>query len=352
VAVQKVRQGDPLRIRAADWNTLADLANARRASELAGGAGKTGKYQFGPTIVHVKNASGYDVGRLGVLGIHSAPAIAPDNTGGDADDVFTATPILTGTTPHQDYDRGRFAIAIEPIANGSVGRACISGLCPAMIDYRKANHHCADITHANSGYLTSCEQSPAQIIWVSADPGGGEPVLGLIRLGADQSSRVYWAKLTADWQANATWVAGNPCDSSGGNVDTDTTLTLHIEGWGAPVTPDYASLHKDAIVPYVPWKPGHGILIQPTLGGAFDLAPELSYPDSQLTPKTDGWDRTGQDGLWGVKLWVYTRIFSHVNGDGDTELYAFRRQLQFDHVGHLRYVSEEEGGSILTVPGS
>ena len=115
-------------------------------------------------IVKIKNASGVDLSAFSILQINS-PLFTP----GDNPTEFRYHLALKGTSP--DYSKpGLFAVLQEPIANGNIGKAVVSGITPAYIWISDVTHQFADVhpEPANQGQLyhaASCSNGSARILW-------------------------------------------------------------------------------------------------------------------------------------------------------------------------------------------
>ena len=98
--VRHVRPGERLKVKASDWNSFADAANAHMARQFSGGArGSSAPAAAG--MVLVKNASGAARDRFDVLGI-SGVLIDPD----DSEAGFLERVALSGATPDEDLHLG------------------------------------------------------------------------------------------------------------------------------------------------------------------------------------------------------------------------------------------------------
>ena len=118
------------------------LNTAQAVSKVLGpqALGKDVKGGF-PSLgsVIVKNSSGSDVDRFGVLAAGGV-FIEPD----DGLEEFQSARIFDGVVPTTDY-LGRILIALEPIASGAYGRCAISGLVPVQVYIEDEDHWAADV---------------------------------------------------------------------------------------------------------------------------------------------------------------------------------------------------------------
>ena len=158
--LQKVQPGAPLRIPADAYNAFVDAAEANRQRR----ATKTGTpsqmfRQAG--IVLIKNESGEDVERGGILGIDG-----PIITRVTDEDGFKAGQLaLRGITPAVEH-AGQFAVTLEPIANGYMGKACVSGACMVQVAMTDETHRYAMPEADDIAKLKSTRSGPAKLIYI------------------------------------------------------------------------------------------------------------------------------------------------------------------------------------------
>jgi len=123
--------------------------------------------------------------------------------------------VLKRTTPSRPSDIGWFVITLEPIGAGKIGRACVSGVCPALVKYEEDFHYFADITDGDSGKLTSGERGAAELLWVSGSAGAHAVQLdGLSRAGYASVSRRAWLMVLSSPLSRANSWARNPSSAS------------------------------------------------------------------------------------------------------------------------------------------
>ena len=172
--LKRVQTGQKIKIPASTWNTVLDATEdyLRRQGDMGAGAGQN--QPSSSTIVLIKNASGADVDRMNVLGI-SAPAILPT----DNMDQFVHRLALVGVTPTEAGYKGKFAVTVEPIANGEIGMACVSGVCPANLAITSDADKFADVNDGAVGSLKTGDSGAAFILWKATGSG---TVLGIVRL--------------------------------------------------------------------------------------------------------------------------------------------------------------------------
>ena len=200
-----VTAGDKFRFGARTYNELNGLIEKDRQSGLSMQAkGARGNNDF----VLVKNISGSDVGRFGVLGIAGIlfdPATALP--------AFTARTVFTGETPAESHQTGRFLICAEPIQNGAIGRAWADGIVTVRIDVQDASHNYATVKPDDATQLISADQGLCYILYKEAGVG---QKWGVVRYGSTGNS-LRWAFCSEDAGF------GNTLDCF---LDTDGTGTL------------------------------------------------------------------------------------------------------------------------------
>ena len=184
----KVRSGDPLKIPAGTFNTFVD--SARDYLQRQQGTGGRPTQAFRQTgIVPVKNGSGTDRGRFGVLGI-DGPIFTPT----ESLETFTNTVALKGITPSTASHAGKFVILLEPVADGEIGMGCVAGVCPAVVNVTDASHEYADIIDGAT-ILTSCRSGAAKILWRESGTG---LKWAIVRIGVSLPGALFPALVTVD----------------------------------------------------------------------------------------------------------------------------------------------------------
>ncbi len=172
--LKKVKSGDPLRISAQTFNTFIDMVKDYHGRKIQGG--QFAQREFSQSgIVLVKNSSGADCDRFGVLGING-PLFSPTVNL----ESFKNKVVLTGSTPYESNHSGNFVILQEPIRAGAIGSAWIAGVCPVQIDMINTSHKFADIADGDSTTLQCGFSGTARIVW--ADYGTGIQ-WGIVHIG-------------------------------------------------------------------------------------------------------------------------------------------------------------------------
>lgn len=172
---KKVQSGDPLVIPASAYNAFVDAAEAHRRSRRVLRQPPTDDRRPAEVVL-VRNSSGSDVGRFGILGIDGV-VIGPDINEAE----FASHWALDGDTPTASDHRGRFVVTLEPIATGKIGRATVRGVVPVNLSLTNDTDRFADVKDSDATQLQSCAWGSAEILWVDS---AGTSGLGLVRLGS------------------------------------------------------------------------------------------------------------------------------------------------------------------------
>ena len=137
--MNKVKVGNSLKIPAATWNTLLDVAQERQVRSQ-NQTGEAQPHGLPAGIVLVKNSSGTDRARFDILGI-DGPIFTPT----DGEQAFTDRVTLSGILPTKDNHLGRFIILAQPVKAGMVARAWAFGVCPVKVKVGDDAHRFADV---------------------------------------------------------------------------------------------------------------------------------------------------------------------------------------------------------------
>ena len=165
--IRKVRPGEPLRIPAGAYNAFVDAERKSRGVARVAGAGVPTSHTKSHLIL-VRNASGSDVDRYGVIGI-DGPIFPPSPASSVA---FERQVSLSCSTPDVASHVGAFVITTEPIADGKVGLACASGVCIAQVDYPVGRERrFADIADGVTTHLKAAHRGAASILWKELGTG-------------------------------------------------------------------------------------------------------------------------------------------------------------------------------------
>lgn len=158
------------------WNRLCDAADIVLGDRYKVSAPAAGVNQYAANIVFIKNDSGADVGRFGVLAISG---VETDPTASaQAAAQFAERPVLTGATPTTASYSEQFCVTIEPIADGTVGRAAVSGVFACKVNVTDADHKYADVKNLDATQLASTSCGVCQLLWKESGIGENKWALG------------------------------------------------------------------------------------------------------------------------------------------------------------------------------
>lgn len=174
-----VTAGQPIIISAPTWNAHQDAAKAFRQGRLGNVGQRAAQGNQWGNLVEVRNDTGSDVDRFGVLGIDDV-AIDPSTNL----DEFQARIYLIGVTPSLSSHKGKFVVCRDAIPDGETGKAWISGVCPAYVNINDADDTSCDV---KDGDATQLDSSPgtgsAQILWKESGTGSKWAIIRFIDMG-------------------------------------------------------------------------------------------------------------------------------------------------------------------------
>ena len=225
--LKKVHPGDKLRIPAATFNTLIDvardhLANRQNATRQPG-------IVLPPpgVILTIRNDSGSDRDRFEVLGLDEPVCPPEDNT---AD--MSRGPVMSCIYPVDPDHLGAFVVLLEPIADGAVGRAMVQGAVYVQVDMDDMTAERADITDGECGYLTATAGGSARILWHEGDEPGTLWCVVLLASGAGGSTDDSSGSFTAHYSMSqyfTEWPEETPAFwSLGGSLNSFIQIALDV----------------------------------------------------------------------------------------------------------------------------
>lgn len=166
MTLEHVQPGQPLKIPAQTWNAVIDVARAHQQRGPRTG-GEPLLTPADANLVLVKNASGADRARFDVLGI-DAPIILPGGAGGNPEGFAERVALSCIAATEADH-ADRFVMLIEPLKSGAIGRARITGVCPAKIQIDDEAHTTAGVKDA--GTVLTSGKPGVTLLWKEAGTG-------------------------------------------------------------------------------------------------------------------------------------------------------------------------------------
>lgn len=236
-SLKKVKAGDRLRIPANAYNAFVDAAQAHRGRQHETGRDSVPQpYQAG--VVSIRNDSGADRERFDILSI-SGTLITPTEN----DDAFKGRPFLTGALPADAY-KGRFAVLLDAIPTGEIGRACVSGVCVVQVEMGNEDHAFAEAKIGDATMLQSAVGGAAKLLWI--EPVGERTIgniawtviqIGLSSIIVNRRAIVEpvgpgGQSQDPDFTDQRYWVRFAEC------TNTDPDAALALAAYGAPPSPE------------------------------------------------------------------------------------------------------------------
>ncbi|TWU39316.1 hypothetical protein [Novipirellula artificiosorum] len=190
MTARRVNPGDPLKIKAAEYNRLLRAADAVAQSRFDGAAPRQDRLHLNASVLRVYNDSDVTIPIGGNVAMES---VIPDP---DTDVVKAARDTtLRVVVPNGESYRGKIAVAVEPIAPGRIGRVVVDGVAVAQVNVIESWHNMADLSGSVSD-LRSAPDGTAQILW-RRDPEQTGPQWAVVRIGNVHPSK-YLAKVPSD----------------------------------------------------------------------------------------------------------------------------------------------------------
>ena len=177
------------------YDAMIDAALAHRAQRTGRGQSAVRQALRSDTIL-VRNDSGGDVARFGILGINGPIIDRVDN-----DRAFFERVAVQGVTPTADH-AGRFAVLQEPVANGAMGRALVDGVCLVKVEMVDEDHVYAEAAEGITAGLRSTVSGSTTLLWVEpleqrASPDVAWCIARIGNVGAGGGALAFCALLTA-----------------------------------------------------------------------------------------------------------------------------------------------------------
>lgn len=166
----RANPGDPLEIPASLHNATIEAVEAYlRAKGFAGGTGAAQRPR--QALVWCKNATGGDLAAGAVLGL-DGPLVDDDPV--DAEDAFLFNElILAGIEPADPTHLGKFAVLVDPILDGQIGRAIVQGVVRVQVEITTTDEEkWCDVDDGETGNLLAADGGSARILWREGDGPG------------------------------------------------------------------------------------------------------------------------------------------------------------------------------------
>ena len=248
--MEKVRAGEDVVIRASTWNAFVDAANyVKEARQNRSAKGVSAGLDVG--IVRIKNAESAAYDRFSALVITGVCITVETN-----EEEFTSCPpVFEGLKMTADREGKPYAVLLEPIAAGEIGRAMVLGVTPAKVVINSTDEdYAVPKADSSTGALESSATGTARILWRAGGSGEQWCVLQLGGAGAGQ----------ADDKALM-------CKVNGGSATAGYNVTVYPNGRSDEGTTESALLFLpdvalDADIPSGTWIIGHRSAMSSTGG--------------------------------------------------------------------------------------
>lgn len=226
---RQVRPGESLEIPSQVWNSMVDLVRPHGSLSTSASTEGSGREAI---IIRVRNDSGADVPRCGVLGL-DGPVFTPD----DSEESFLSRATFKATTPDIDLHRRRYCVLLDPAKSGQFARAFLAGVCQVRVNLIDPTHEFANVEDNSRARLKSSRYGHAQILWTEADGAyyaydTGE-MWALVRLGVSMSCVAVGVATTdvSPRSGYGSWGSGSVLlyrrTTAGGVESTGETITAY-----------------------------------------------------------------------------------------------------------------------------
>lgn len=182
-----VSPGEPMRRDAATENAMRDAARAYQQSGQRLGS-ETLRGEVNSGVVLVRNDSGDDVPRFGILGIDS-PIVTPTDSMAE----FKSRVMLSGVVPI-DSHAVRFGVTLEPLKDKQISRnVVVSGVVQCQINVTNAAHTLAKANSPDVDKLVSDATTGVPILWKQTGTGTKWAIIRIDAIGGSGGSPVVHA---------------------------------------------------------------------------------------------------------------------------------------------------------------
>ena len=164
-------------------------------------------------------------------------------------------PAFLGRKVTNAYEEYPYAVLLEPVDAGKIGRALLLGIVPAKVSIQDPEHKFAEPIIGNaSGAMQSAADGVARILWKAGNTGTQWCMLQLggAGSGGGGDDRVHLCRVT------------------GGSAGAGYAVDVYADGWESGRTGTgvlyVAELALNSAIPAGSWIIGHRIAIQTTGG--------------------------------------------------------------------------------------
>lgn len=170
------------------YDAMIDTVRAVREMQNSTGQAAV-ESRLHDTSILIRNDSSSAVGRYGVLGLNGPLIRRMDN-----ERAFLERVVMKGVEPTTDHI-GRFAVTLEPIAAGRIGRAVIDGIVLCQVDIAEEGVTTADVIPFTDRLQTNL-LGTAQLLYIEPDEEADLFPWCIVRLGNAGAQRWWLSKIT------------------------------------------------------------------------------------------------------------------------------------------------------------
>ena len=249
--MEKVKSGEPVVISASTWNAFVDAANFAK-EQRQNRLGKGLRSGISAGIVLVKNGESEARDRFTALVLNDV-VITPE---GNEDEFLSCVPVFVGQKMTEQREGKPYAILLEPVAAGEIGRAMVMGIVPAKVAIRDAeDEYAVPVPGSSAGALQSDSTGVARILWKASGSGNQWCLLQLggAGSGGGESDKAYMCLVSGGTSLAGYQVTVYP----NGRSDSSTAQN------GVLYAPDLA---LQADIPSGTWIIGHKSALRATGG--------------------------------------------------------------------------------------
>ena len=194
MTLRKVLAGEQFVAPAATWNAFIDAAQDFKDRTADIGRQPVAGFRSSG-IITVKNESGGARRQFDVLGLGEPMFPLAGNVGKTSFDSLVA---FRGVMPTKDMYTGRFAILMEPLAAGAIGRAVAAGVCPVRLTVDDDKAVLCDVKNNDATSLTTNPTGSATILW--RESGSSGTVWAIVRIGtpAAEAAVTIFGRITSN----------------------------------------------------------------------------------------------------------------------------------------------------------
>lgn len=216
--MKKVQPGQPLEIKATTWNAFIDAAEYVKniQSNQNSPSLRNGLHNGVVLIKNGESATYPQFSAMVLADIIIKPAA-------NLREFKEKIPAFVGCRMIEAYEGYPYAILLEPIASGKIGRALLLGIVPVQLSVLDPDHQFAEpVPGSNAGAMQSADTGVARILWRAgnsgsqwcmiqlggAGSGGGDDRVTLCRVTGGSSGAGYNVNLYAEGKDSASTGSG------------------------------------------------------------------------------------------------------------------------------------------------